>query len=300
MEIFPEAEWPLHWFDLRDTAKPYLEALRDTNGHFSYLAVLNQSQTVSLEVIPGTESSYFVPAGSRACSVYSAPGKVLLAHEKSEVILDALHHATENHSDSVQWTPKNFPNHLMDVKTQGYGLDLEEHHRGLYCIAVPIYDVEQGCIASIGQSVLIPNQKYSEWTGKLLSPIQETRYLIEEALKHKWILPRQNEKSKVLTTALSVLMTNLDQKDLDMGRLAEELHISHRQLTRLFKEHLEISPYQYLLNLRFKKACELLKQQDQSIKSIANSCGFSSSNNFCTAFKKRFDCSPENYRLQYQ
>jgi AraC-like DNA-binding protein len=298
MEIIPETQWPGHWFTLRDVSHAYLESLRDKSGHFTYLCVLDQSQLVTLDVLPGTKSSYYVPAGLRSCPVYSAPGKVLLSHENMDKVEEALEKATDEHSESYNWTSSNFPEHLKEVKDQGYGLDLEEHHRGLFCIAIPIFDKSNSCVASIGQSVLVQNPNYDSLRVSCLPAIREIKYLIEESLEHEWILPQQSEKSKILSSALNAMVHNLGKKDLDIGHLAEELHISQRQLTRMFKDHLEISPYQYLLNLRFKKACELLKHQDNSIKTIASSCGFSSSNNFCTAFKKRFDCSPDAYRHQ--
>jgi len=296
MDILSETQWPTSWFRIRDITRSHLERLRDTNSHFSYLTVLEGCKLVTVDVAPGSSSSYYVPPGLKSCGVYSAPGKVLLAYESEELIREAIETATEDHGPKITWTNDNFPTHLLKVKKQGYGLDLEEHHRGLVCVALPIMNENGKCIASIGQSVLIQNPDYDTIVESIIPVLNDCKTLLEENIKSDWSMPKEQDKNETLSNALNALMKSIAKSDLDMGQLADDLHISHRQLTRMFKEHLKTSPYQYLLGLRFEKACQLLKQSDHSIKEIASSCGFSSSNNFCTAFKKKYQSTPDNYR----
>lgn len=296
MDILSEIQWPTSWFTIRDLARPHLERLRDVNSHFSYLTVLEGCKLVTIDVAPGSSSSYYVPPGLKSCGVYSAPGKVLLAYESDEVVRKAIDAATEDHGPKITWTIDNFPDHLLEVQKQGYGLDLEEHHRGLVCIALPIMDDNGKCIASIGQSVLIQNPDYNDIVESIIPVLIDCKALLEKNIRSDWSMPKEQDKNETLSNALNALMKNIGKNDLDMGQLAESLHISHRQLTRMFKDHLKTSPYQYLLGLRFEKACQLLSQSEHSIKEIASSCGFSSSNNFCTAFKKRYEATPDSYR----
>ena len=52
--------------------------------------------------------------------------------------------------------------------------------------------------------------------------------------------------------------------------------LSQRQLQRMFKEYLNISPTRYYLWLRLRRARELLLQTDMSVMSVTVACGFQS------------------------
>lgn len=92
------------------------------------------------------------------------------------------------------------------------------------------------------------------------------------------------------------LQENLDQK-VDLEMLAEMAGISRFHFTRIFKSTFGVPPYKYLLKLRIKKACELLKNFDTPITEIAYSVGFSSSSEFSRAFKQAMGCTPREFRV---
>ena len=83
------------------------------------------------------------------------------------------------------------------------------------------------------------------------------------------LTPRQ------LQRVLDYIDTHLDQ-DLKLENLAQLLDISQFHFSRLFKQSLGSSPYQYLIHQRIERAKLLLKQTDQSIVDIAFDCGFNS------------------------
>lgn len=77
--------------------------------------------------------------------------------------------------------------------------------------------------------------------------------------------------------------------------IAEILHLSERTLKRYLAE--EKTSFRRLLNeSRCKMACELLIAGDLPINHIASLLGYSSSANFCFAFKQWTALSPKNYR----
>lgn len=87
-------------------------------------------------------------------------------------------------------------------------------------------------------------------------------------------------------------------KPLHIAEVADQVGVSIAHLHVLFKAHLGISPYQYLLQQRLQEARRLLASGDQLVKEISYACGFQDVVNFCRCFKAHFDVSPAGYRLR--
>jgi AraC-like DNA-binding protein len=58
-----------------------------------------------------------------------------------------------------------------------------------------------------------------------------------------------------------------------------------------------MSPWEYLIRCRLERAAELLRQQpEKSITETAFAYGFNSSQYFASQFRRRFHCTPKDYR----
>ncbi len=93
----------------------------------------------------------------------------------------------------------------------------------------------------------------------------------------------------------SYINTNIDKK-IDIDELAKLTQWKRHHFTRLFTKYLNVSPYQYILNRKVEKAQSFLANTCVPINELAIDLGFKSYSNFCTAFKKITDDTPENYR----
>ena len=98
-----------------------------------------------------------------------------------------------------------------------------------------------------------------------------------------------------LTEAVELMEANLEEL-LSLDELAQLVGISRRQLERLFKKYLNFVPRQYYLELRLKKARQLLLQTDRSITDIALACGYVSAPHFSKTYRDLFDVSPREER----
>ncbi len=78
---------------------------------------------------------------------------------------------------------------------------------------------------------------------------------------------------------------------ISLDSLASTIHLSIFHFSRLFKNTLGVSPYQYVLLLKIEYAKGLIKQK-QPIGDIAYKLGFTDSAHFCNAFKKITGQSP--------
>ncbi len=89
--------------------------------------------------------------------------------------------------------------------------------------------------------------------------------------------------------------SNLEEP-LSADMIADLVHVSRRQLERLFKRYLDTMPARYYQQLRLKKAQELLQTTNLSVVQIGLSCGFSSGPHFSSAYKAFFEITPREER----
>lgn len=78
--------------------------------------------------------------------------------------------------------------------------------------------------------------------------------------------------------------------------ICREIHVSPYHFIRMFKQQTGMSPHQYLLDVRIKKAKELLTSGAYTVAETATLCGFLSASHFSATFKKYAGCSPLDYK----
>ncbi len=98
-----------------------------------------------------------------------------------------------------------------------------------------------------------------------------------------------------LMQILDYIDTHIDQ-DIKLSDLARLLDMSQFHFSRLFKQSIGMSPYQYLIQQRVERAKRLLKQTDQFISDIALDCGFNSHSHLSKQFRQLTGMTPRAYR----
>lgn len=98
-----------------------------------------------------------------------------------------------------------------------------------------------------------------------------------------------------LRQVLDYIQEHLDQ-DLKLADLAQLADMSQFHFSRLFKQSLGLTPYQYLLQQRVERAKQLLKQRDRTIVEIALLCGFNSHSHLSKQFRQLTGITPTAYR----
>ncbi|WP_299950443.1 GlxA family transcriptional regulator [uncultured Ruegeria sp.] len=79
---------------------------------------------------------------------------------------------------------------------------------------------------------------------------------------------------------------------LGITELAARANISQRSLTRLFKDHFQVTPVQYYHRLRLQHGQRLMQQTNMSATEVALASGFRSPEHFFRSYRKQFGCSP--------
>jgi AraC-like DNA-binding protein len=78
--------------------------------------------------------------------------------------------------------------------------------------------------------------------------------------------------------------------------VARELGVSYSTLRRLFRQHSGMSLKQYQTGVRIRRACELLRNSDKSVKAIAGYLGYNSAFHFSTQFRNSTGIAPSDWR----
>lgn len=86
---------------------------------------------------------------------------------------------------------------------------------------------------------------------------------------------------------------------LDVGQLAERVHMSPRQFARRFGVAFATTPQKYIEQLRIEAAKPLLESSRKDIRRIAAECGFGSAEAMRRAFARRLGISPGDYRARF-
>jgi len=84
--------------------------------------------------------------------------------------------------------------------------------------------------------------------------------------------------------------------DITIKQVADHIGLDRTALFRIFKSECGLSPKEYLIRFRIKKASELLQKTSLSIAEISSSVGMDNTAHFSTIFKNRLDISPREYR----
>lgn len=85
---------------------------------------------------------------------------------------------------------------------------------------------------------------------------------------------------------------------LSLADLATSARVSRFELSRRFKRATGTSPYQYLLQVRCRRAAELLRGGRVSVTDAALSVGFADLGRFSRAFRRELGCSPTALRRE--
>ena len=104
----------------------------------------------------------------------------------------------------------------------------------------------------------------------------------------------------VLEPAIAYLEQGFADPNISNGQLAEKCGISEVYFRRLFKDYIGNSPRQYILELRIRKAKQLLANSPLPVAVIGEQCGFPNPYHFTRAVRTHTGLPPTEYRSQNQ
>ena len=92
------------------------------------------------------------------------------------------------------------------------------------------------------------------------------------------------------------LMEENIERPLSLDAIARETGLSRRQIERLFQRYLNCVPKRYYMEIRLRRARELLLQTAMPIMEVTASCGFQSPPHFSRCYRQHFGRPPSAER----
>jgi AraC-like DNA-binding protein len=83
---------------------------------------------------------------------------------------------------------------------------------------------------------------------------------------------------------------------IDLARVAGEAALSPFHFLRVFSRALGVTPHQYLVRARLRRAARLLAERERSITDVALDVGFADLSNFVRTFGRAAGVSPRRFR----
>lgn len=116
---------------------------------------------------------------------------------------------------------------------------------------------------------------------------------VRESTDHQYIplAARLGGSYPSVTLAAQLMEANIEEP-LSIGELAQLCETSQRQLQRLFRSNLNLTPEQYYVTVRLGRARKLLQQTSMSVIDIGVACGFGSPCHFSRSYRALFGHAP--------
>ena len=113
--------------------------------------------------------------------------------------------------------------------------------------------------------------------------------------QHIPLAARLGSGSPSITLAAQLMEANIEEP-LSIEELAQLCQTSQRQLQRLFRRNLGLTPEQYYVTVRLGRARRLLQQTTMSVMDITVACGFCSPCHFSRSYRALFGHAPSHER----
>ncbi len=113
--------------------------------------------------------------------------------------------------------------------------------------------------------------------------------------KQKSIVMKSGDE-KLMTKIMKVVNEHLADSDFSVEKLASEVGLSRVHIHRKLKELTNLSPRDFIRNIRLQQAASLLVSEHKlTISEIAYTVGYTNLSHFSTSFKEMYGVSPKEY-----
>lgn len=105
---------------------------------------------------------------------------------------------------------------------------------------------------------------------------------------------QQKFEDDFLNKIISYIQDNIDTP-INVEQICNDFSISRSSLQQIFKNNLNITPKQYINDLKLKKAKYLIRSNQYTISEISDKLGYTSIHYFSRKFKQEFQITPSEY-----
>ncbi len=125
-------------------------------------------------------------------------------------------------------------------------------------------------------------------------------FLIEMGLqKNNCHLANDEQKCGHLAPVLAYIDEHYSE-DITLEHLSGIADITPQYICRLFKDSLNLRPFEYIARIRVQHAKDMLLHSELSVNEISQAVGYCESSYFCAVFKRYERISPAEFRSLYK
>lgn len=136
-------------------------------------------------------------------------------------------------------------------------------------------------------------------TAKIQNMLRARSRMLEKYSKSMDIEPEKITfnvmDEDLIRKAIGIVEQNMDNAAFTTDDFAKAMNMSRSNLHLKLKAITGESALDFIHKIRFKKACELLKEGRYTISEISDKVGFNTPSYFTTCFKKYLGCLPTEY-----
>jgi transcriptional regulator GlxA family with amidase domain len=192
----------------------------------------------------------------------------------------------ENHRCTIHW--ENLPGFTEEFPDIDVTSDVFEIDRGRFTCS--------GGTAALDMMLHLIGLEYGhELTAAVSDQFIHDRIRGPNDHQRMTLQSRLGVRDTKLLSVIGQMEANLEEP-MARGELADSVGLSTRQLERLFRKYLDSTPKHYYLDLRLRRARQLLLQTNMSVLDVALACGFVSASHFSKCYRENFDKTPREER----
>lgn len=107
-----------------------------------------------------------------------------------------------------------------------------------------------------------------------------------------------DDDKQFLNKLVEIIEAHIEDIELDATALESQLAMSKMQLYRKLKSLSNMTPGEFIKHIRLQHTIHLLQTTQLTVSEIFYRSGFNNQSHFFREFKKRYQCSPNEYRQQ--
>ena len=211
------------------------------------------------------------------------------------------------HSPSIRLLLKNLDNSLQSLDcgrcVEDLGKITQTLRDGSYSYN-QIYSSLLSCVSKVESFICTQVGKEIDLDHSFngTDNILEFEQWITGTIKHTFenIDNKESSSDTLVNSAQEMIEQNIQNTQLSLGFIANELGISAKHLSKIFKDKTGVNFIDYVTNLKLNHSRNLLISTDLKVEEISDIIGYSTSHYFISRFKIMFGCTPNKYREEYR